>query len=157
MLNENSSVSSSNKNISEITAGIYQTLLDISQQNFFISNLLNNLQKPDNLRTIDENPNTFINYLKCESCDWKLTDNSKLLTREVPLLNIDLKEDTNKTNLMPDQQYICSYCNKSYKCKENLTLHTLNIHMDVKPYSCRFCNKKFSHRNGKAYHEKHKH
>ena len=129
----------------------------IYHRKFIISNFLNNLRKPDSLRTIDENPNTFINYLKCDACDWKLTNNSNIITRENPLVKIDLKEDNLMNTLGIEQFFTCNYCNKSYKCKENLTLHTLNIHMDVKPYSCKYCNKKFSHRNGKKYHEKHKH
>ena len=40
-------------------------------------------------------------------------------------------------------------CNKMYKSKENLNLHTKNIHEGIKPYPCRYCSLKFSHRNGK--------
>lgn len=40
-------------------------------------------------------------------------------------------------------------CRKLYKSKENLNLHTKNIHEGIKPYQCRFCSDRFSHRNGK--------
>lgn len=54
-------------------------------------------------------------------------------------------------------KYICNICLKEYRSKENLHLHHLNIHLNIKPYSCGYCKKKFSHRNGKIYHEKNKH
>jgi hypothetical protein len=45
-------------------------------------------------------------------------------------------------------------CTKSYKSKENLTLHIKNFHLNEKPYSCKYCDSTFSHRNGKTYHER---
>ena len=39
-------------------------------------------------------------------------------------------------------------CNKLYKSKENLNLHTKNIHEGIKPYQCKYCPIRFSHRNG---------
>ena len=53
-------------------------------------------------------------------------------------------------------------CHKLYKSKENLNLHTKNIHEGIKPYQCKYCPSRFSHRNGKlkflilgkTYHER---
>lgn len=42
----------------------------------------------------------------------------------------------------------CESCSKSYKSKENLSLHVKNKHFGIKPYNCNFCNSSFSHRNG---------
>lgn len=42
----------------------------------------------------------------------------------------------------------CQCCEKSYKSKENLSLHFKNKHLGLKPYPCDFCGAKFSHRNG---------
>jgi hypothetical protein len=39
-------------------------------------------------------------------------------------------------------------CHKSYKSKENLLLHIINVHRHEKPFKCKHCNMKFSHRNG---------
>lgn len=51
----------------------------------------------------------------------------------------------------------CKLCMKTFKTEENLKLHILNIHQNVKPYCCSFCEKRFSHRNGKNYHERTRH
>lgn len=39
-------------------------------------------------------------------------------------------------------------CHKTYKSKENLVLHVINVHKQEKPFKCKHCNMKFSHRNG---------
>ncbi len=39
-------------------------------------------------------------------------------------------------------------CHKSYKSKENLLLHIINVHRHEKPFKCKHCTLKFSHRNG---------
>ena len=36
----------------------------------------------------------------------------------------------------------CKNCDKSYRSKENLNLHYLNVHLNTKPYSCKICDKK---------------
>jgi hypothetical protein len=59
---------------------------------------------------------------------------------------LDRHYSTHKATRM----FKCLYvdCIKSYKSKENLTLHVKNIHLKEKPYSCKFCKSVFSHRNG---------
>ena len=59
------------------------------------------------------------------------------------------------------KSFTCKDCNKTYKSKENLTLHIKNIHLKQKPYNCKYCSAVFSHRNGisfiylgKTYHER---
>ena len=56
-----------------------------------------------------------------------------------------------KSPLYNVKEYKCTAgnCVKTYKSRENLTLHVKNIHENLKPYSCRFCKCTFSHRNGK--------
>lgn len=61
-----------------------------------------------------------------------------------------------KNKSQASKNFKCHFtqCDKSYRSKENLTLHIKNIHMGIKPYKCRMCESVFSHRNGKSYHEK---
>lgn len=53
-------------------------------------------------------------------------------------------------------KYFCYLpgCDKSYKSRENLNIHFINIHNNIKPFQCKYCAARFSHRNGKLYHER---
>ena len=42
-----------------------------------------------------------------------------------------------------DKLFICSYCNKAFKRKDNLQRHERN-HTGDKPFSCLHCNRKFT-------------
>lgn len=75
------------------------------------------------------------------------------------------KEDKNNLKLISKiakkttKIYTCEQtgCSKTYKTKENLTLHFKNKHLNIKPYKCSFCPASYSHRNGKIYHERKNH
>lgn len=60
-----------------------------------------------------------------------------------------LDEDIQDENKFP-----CNLCTKTYRSKENLNLHIMNIHLHKKPFSCQHCTKKFSNRMGVSYHMK---
>ena len=60
------------------------------------------------------------------------------------------KEDKN----IPKQSvFKCNFsnCNKSYRSKENLTIHIQNKHIGIKPFKCSFCSSMFSQRNGNIF------
>lgn len=90
-------------------------------------------------------------------------DNSNLLQREMENRECHVNS---KRPRIEAKLYRCNYegCGKSYKSKENLTLHVQNKHYGHKPYQCRYCEARFSHRNGihnlilgKTYHERKNH
>ena len=125
-----------------------------------LSNITNSNNNDDKLK--------IFNYLKCEQCDWKLVPQnnqsskkqtkieSKELSKKEKLINS--RKKTEKENTTEDKKYYsCTLCEKLYKSKENLNLHHMNIHLNLKPYKCKICDKRFSHRNGKIYHEKNRH
>jgi len=64
----------------------------------------------------------------------------------------DLNENEER-NLSNDKIMTCHFfpCMKTFKSRENLDLHILNIHLKIKPFKCKFCERKFSHRNGSKY------
>lgn len=155
---------------------IFDKLIELSQQTNQIHSLYLELFSNDgpalNTSNITSNRNNddqlkIYNYLKCEQCDWKLLPQRnirktskkqtiKLKQSEKENL-IKSKEKNDKENLIENKKYSCNLCDKLYKSKENLNLHHLNIHLNLKPYSCKMCTKRFSHRNGKIYHEKYIH
>lgn len=101
------------------------------------------------------------NYLKCQSCDWQLSEScsnincisERKLTEEMTNINTGI----NICVVNEDRFFKCTLCSKKYRSKENLNLHRLNIHLNHKPYKCSLCPRRFSHRNGKLYHEKNFH
>ena len=48
--------------------------------------------------------------------------------------------------------FICLFCLKIYKSKENVLIHYKNIHSCKKAYKCEYCNNSYCYRNGKIYH-----
>ena len=76
--------------------------------------------------------------------------NSKLINNDK---SIDSKQSEDK-ELIKSFKCLEPKCTKTYKSKENLTLHIKNFHLKEKPYSCSYCDSTFSHRNGKTYHER---
>lgn len=82
--------------------------------------------------------------------------NSLKLFKIENFIDGDTKMKNRRKTKLAIKQYKCQWlgCKKEYKSKENLTLHTKNIHFKIKPYKCRFCIMEFSHRNGKTYHER---
>ena len=53
--------------------------------------------------------------------------------------------------------FICLFCLKIYKSKENVLIHYKNIHSCKKAYKCEYCNNSYCYRNGKIYHVRKNH
>jgi hypothetical protein len=68
---------------------------------------------------------------------------SKTTTDTPPIRVLGFKRTSNV-------ELVCHFfpCMKTFKSRENLDLHILNIHLKMKPFECEYCDKKFSHRNG---------
>ncbi|KAJ8968593.1 hypothetical protein NQ314_002259 [Rhamnusium bicolor] len=49
-------------------------------------------------------------------------------------------------------QFRCEQCDKSFSCKQNMTVHNRVKHMQDKPFSCDKCNQKFSYSNSLKLH-----
>ncbi|KAJ8048070.1 hypothetical protein HOLleu_00238 [Holothuria leucospilota] len=78
--------------------------------------------------------------LKCQFCDKRFNDKSRLLSHEGRV----------HTHVKP---FKCQYCTKSYYARENLTVH-IRVHTGEKPYPCRYCGELFVFHSGRKVHEK---
>jgi aspartate carbamoyltransferase regulatory subunit len=118
-----------NNNIKDITlAWIYSIITNnnLSYDQFFPFRILN-----DHIQPINQ-----INSIKQNS---------------LPLDSIKINEKKEEDKITKLPIFKCNFnnCGKSYKSKENLTIHYQNKHEGIKPFKCSFCNNMFSQRNGK--------
>ena len=117
----------------EYQEGIYQSqtpLQKTSNCSAEASPLSNALNLPETPINLYSNSDFGYNFNGCNNNLW-MDNNPKNETKGKKLYSCNLED-----------------CGKSYKSKENLTLHIKNKHLGEKPYQCRFCNSRFSHRNG---------
>ncbi len=138
------SISMSNDDSNYKSNKLENTPSTITNTDTLSSNLISeNFEQKSNLNELSENINTYPKEDKkqfvCPNDDCKKKFDYKWIL------------DRHINSHFCFKLFKCEYenCNKTYKSKENLTLHIKNKHLGEKPYKCRFCDSRFSHRNGK--------
>jgi len=107
-------------------------------------------------KIFDEEFETFSNFFNYDLATLS-TINSNILN-----INLNITKNNNNINSLSNKKkkkinknlrfFICLFCLKIYKTKENVLIHYKNIHTFKKAYKCEYCNNSYCYRNGKIYH-----